>query len=69
MLTPEGLDPHLLRELHGVDVLDFLLEPALLVGNLHVIPGHLTLLHQAVLCERPILRDREITRISKKDWV
>lgn len=48
-------DELVFSDLHRVDVFHLLLEPALLVGNLHVISGHLTLLHQSILPKRPVL--------------
>ena len=57
--TRERSDELVLLDLHRVHVGDVLLEPALLVGNLHIVSGHLTLLHQTVLPERPVLCKQE----------
>lgn len=47
--------PMLLTNLDRVNI-HSILEPPLIVGDLHIVATHLPLLHSAVLCKRPILK-------------
>lgn len=46
--------PVLLTDLHGIHI-DSILEPPLILTDLHIVCAVLPLLHQAVLRERPVL--------------
>lgn len=44
----------------GVDIDAVVLEPALSLGDLYVVTRHLTLRHEAVLVERPVLEGEKV---------